>query len=140
MSYYYVTHPNVDFSATVKAPTTDKARTTFLDYLERTGRANRKTRQQLRHNLVAERIDAPEEVNADVNLKYAYIDGDDGEVAQVAYAPQPEGEFTEEETSEEATAEPVASSLPEELPVERAEREFDVAETPIAKFSLGSVK
>ena len=38
MSYYYVTHPNVDFSATVKAPSTDKARTTFLDYLERSGK------------------------------------------------------------------------------------------------------
>lgn len=142
MSYYYVTHPNIDFSATVKAPSTDKARTTFLDYLERTGRANRKYRQNIRRNTVAERIEFPEEVDTDVTLNYDYTgsNGDSEETIQVGYVP----ETSEVESPDEEGYEPMESTFESEpqsepLPVEQVEKEYDIKETPIGKMSLGSV-
>jgi len=69
---YYVTHPNIDYSAVVDAPTTEKARTVFLDYLERTGRLNRRLRQQARADMVAERLEDAGSVSADVRLSYYY--------------------------------------------------------------------
>jgi len=38
MPIYYVIHPNLEIKATVDAPSTEKARTVFLDYLERQGK------------------------------------------------------------------------------------------------------
>jgi len=142
MSYYYVTHPNLDLSATVSAPTTDKARTTFLDFMERTGRASRKVRQQLRRNLVAERISAPEEVNADVHLKYNYVDGEElgGERIQVAYAP-PEEEELEEGEFELGGEEPEEEEGEEEgeevEEIEGETEEVGASMSPIARLSLG---
>lgn len=72
MTYYYVTHPNLDISATVTAPTTEKARTTFLDYLERAGKIRRAHRGYLRENMVAERISSPGSVMSDIELDYRY--------------------------------------------------------------------
>lgn len=72
MTYYYVTHPNLGISATVTAPTTEKARTTFLDYLERAGKIRRAHRGYLRENMVAEKISSPESVMSDVQLDYRY--------------------------------------------------------------------
>ncbi len=69
---YYVTHPELGFSATVSAPTTEKARTTFLDYLERNGKAKRSERHILRRNMVVERLKDPNEVSTDVTLHYGY--------------------------------------------------------------------
>lgn len=72
MSSYYVTHPNLGISAVVDAPATEKARTTFLDWLERTGQITRGDRQRWRRNMVAERLEDPGEVMADVELHYGY--------------------------------------------------------------------
>ena len=72
MADYYVTHPNLNLSAIVHAPTTEKARTTFLDYLERSGQLSRSTRQRLRASMVAERVDDPFGLDADVELNYGY--------------------------------------------------------------------
>ncbi len=69
---YFVTHPNLDVTALVHAPSTEKARTTFLDYLERTGRISRAGRQYWRRNMVAEKMEDPYDVTADVELYYGY--------------------------------------------------------------------
>ena len=69
---YYVTHPNLDFSAKVDASSTEKARTVFLDYLERSGAISRRQRQSVRRNMVAKRLERPETVDADIELSYAY--------------------------------------------------------------------
>lgn len=131
MSYYYVAHPNEDFSATVSAPSTDKARTTFLDYLERTGRASRANRQSIRRHLIAERIDAPEEVEADVNLHYNYLNGgyDEGQ-PQVAFGGRYEGEEPLEEGEDEG------ENLSEERQPEE-EPESAVSDTPIGRLATG---
>jgi len=135
MSYYYVAHPNVDFSATVKAPSTDKARTTFLDYLERSGKASRKNRQQIRRNTVAERIEFPEEVDTDVTLYYDYTGSSNGEgeqIIQAEYNPALDREDEDEDEdyeNEEYELEPE----PEPMPIEQVEREQDIQDTPIVK-------
>ena len=143
MSYYYVTHPNMDFSATVKAPSTDKARTTFLDYLERSGKAYRKDRQLIRRNTVADRIEFPEEVDSDVSLSYNYT-GENGieeeQVIQVGYGQALDGEEPiedEDYNREPVEGEPEPESEP--MPIEQVEREQDIKDTPIGRMSLGSV-
>ena len=145
MGYYYVTHPNMDFSATVKAPSTDKARTTFLDYLERSNKAHRKDRQIIRRNTVADRIEFPEEVDTDVALSYNYTgeNGESEQVIQVGYGETLDGEEPVEDESYE-DREPVEDTFglepePESMPVERIERELDIKDTPIGRMSLGSV-
>ena len=72
MPFYYVTHPSLGFTAVIDAPSTEKARTTYLDYLERQGRVPRSERQHLRRNMVASRILDPGEVTVDINLAYGY--------------------------------------------------------------------
>ena len=139
MSYYYVAHPNLEYSATVKAPSTDKARTTYLDFLERSGRASRKNRQQLRKNTIADRIEFPEEVDSDVTLYYDYTGSGNGEgneePIQVGYEPRVE---TAEEYDEEEEYGPEPEPT-EPMPVEQIEREQGIEDTPIGKMSLGSM-
>ncbi len=73
MVAYYVTHPAIDRTAVVYAPSTEKARTTFLDWLERNGLMQRRHRQALRRDMVAERLEDPG-VPADVELHYGYAE------------------------------------------------------------------
>ncbi len=149
MSYYYVTHPNMDFSATVKAPSTDKARTTFLDYLERSGKALRKDRQLIRRNTVADRIEFPEEVDTDVSLSYNYT-GENGieeeQVIQVGYGqalvgeePIEDEDYDRDTVEDTFGLEPEPELEPEPMPIEQVEREQDIKDTPIGRMSLGSV-
>ena len=70
---YYVTHPNLGATAVVYAPSTEKARTTLLDWLERHQLMRRADRQLLRKNMVAKKLDDPN-VQADVTLHYGYRD------------------------------------------------------------------
>ena len=70
---YYVTHPMMDKSAVVYAPSTEKARTTFLDWLERNGLIRRADRQAFRNDMVAQRLDDPN-IPADIELHYGYRD------------------------------------------------------------------
>jgi len=72
MAIYYVKHPTLDLSATIDAPSTEKARTTYLDYLERGGNISRGSRQYYRRNLIADRVMDPSEVPADIHLSYGY--------------------------------------------------------------------
>jgi hypothetical protein len=69
---YFVMHPNLDIRASVEAPSTEKARTTFLDYLERTGQIDRASRQNLRRNLIASRLLDPGEAQTNISLSYGY--------------------------------------------------------------------
>ena len=141
MSYYYVTHPNMDFSATVKAPSTDKARTTFLDYLERSSKAYRKDRQQIRRNTVAERIEFPEEVDADVALSYNYTgeNGENEQVIQVGYGETLDGEEPVEDEGYRDYVEEPYEPEPEPEPEPTMPMEQDIKDTPIGRMSLGSV-
>jgi hypothetical protein len=70
---YYVMHPSLGVTSVVYAPSTEKARTTFLDWLERKGYMNRSDRQQLRKNMVAKRLE-DSNVQSDVVLHYGYQD------------------------------------------------------------------
>ena len=74
MAVYFVMHPNIEYKATVDAPSTEKARTVYLDYLERQKAIDRASRQSLRRNLVASKIDDPNEVRADIHLSYGYTE------------------------------------------------------------------
>jgi len=73
VSEYYVTHPSISLTALVKAPTTEKARTAFLDYLERSGMIARRSRQFYRENMIAERMNEDLPVRADIELSYGYV-------------------------------------------------------------------
>lgn len=72
MPTYYVKHPNIQQDAKVEAPTSEKARTEFLDFLERHGSINRRDRQSIRRNLASERLRDPDFVEAQVNLDYGH--------------------------------------------------------------------
>ena len=102
MGIYYVTHPNINISAKVEAPATEKARTTFLDYLERQGTINRADRQYWRRNMVAEKLDSPEDAFADLELYYGYQEQE----SSTPYKPQPNFEYEEPEQVEESISEP----------------------------------
>jgi len=123
MPYYYVTHPNLGFSATIEAPSTEKARTVFLDYLERQGRVLRSSRQELRRNMVADRVADPSEIFADVNLAYGYEETsfkpEYKEVLTPTRQPEPEVEEVDLPGSEMA-----------EVPIEREEAEPIEPEVP----------
>ena len=134
MPYYYVTHPNMDFSATIEAPSTEKARTAYLDYLERQGLWSRNRRQELRRNMVADRIMDPGEIQADIQLSYGY--------EGTKFAPVVGEEIQLGEQMAEVPIEPMYEEPEESLgPVER---EIPVEEprlfSPIAQVSLGGYK
>ena len=71
MRGYFVTHPRLNKTAVIHAPSTEKARTTFLDWLERNGMISRRDRQSWRRDMVAERIEDPN-VYSDAELWYGY--------------------------------------------------------------------
>ena len=95
MPNYYVTHPSIGITASVEAPTTEKARTTFLDYLERTGKVSRSSRQFLRRNMIAEKLHDAGEVFTDVELDYDYI------VPEQTFQMEPERLYEDERPEEE---------------------------------------
>ncbi|KKN16920.1 hypothetical protein LCGC14_0971250 [marine sediment metagenome] len=145
MTTYYVTHPNLGFSATVEAPSTEKARTAFLDYLERQGKISRSRRQDLRRNMVADRIADPGEVMADVNLAYGYSEASAPRFVghrEFGGVEEVEAPFVPEEDISPPTEEVV------EIPIERQEPGPPVFEeeelppepriiSPIQELSLG---
>lgn len=127
MGIYYVTHPNIDLRATVHAPSTEKARTTFLDYLERQGMAQRNQRQYLRGNMVAEKLQYPEDVTADIHLDYTYQEEPEPSsvvqpLVETAEQPLPSGEVP-------PVVPPVEIGTETVLPEEKL--------SPIARASLG---
>ena len=138
MPFYYVTHPSLGFTAVIDAPSTEKARTTYLDYLERQGMLLRSRRQELRRNMVADRIIDPGEVQVDVNLSYGY--------EGTRFAPIEREEIQLDEEIVEATTGPRREStyqdqdvdlglVKREEPVERIEEPRITS--PIAQISLG---
>ncbi len=72
MPYYSVSHPQLELTATVEAPSSEKARTTFLDYLERTHKIGRKQRQLLRQAMATKRVTDGSEGYSDLELHYEY--------------------------------------------------------------------
>jgi len=132
MAIYYVKHPTLDFSATIDAPSTEKARTTYLDYLERGGNISRSSRQYYRRNLIADRVMDPNEVPADIHLAYGY--------QEEHTRPQ---SYTREEV-EPMYREPEVGEIDlsrdemEEAPVDsRQEQSTPVGLSPIQQISLG---
>ncbi len=71
MPWYSVSHPQLEITATVDAPSTEKARTTFLDYLERNHKISRRQRQLLRQAMATKRIEEGEGYS-DLELHYEY--------------------------------------------------------------------
>jgi len=89
MSVYYVSHPEFALKAKVDAPSTDKARTTYLDYMERTGVVPRTSRQEIRRGIATKRLGDPSEFLADIELDYGYGDiGQMGSIPQLSEGPQ----------------------------------------------------
>lgn len=95
MRTYYITAPGLNIDAKVTAPSTEKARTEFLDFLERTGRIHRRDRQTLRRVMATQRLENPYEVSADVELSYV-------DRGSLAYLP----EFADSSYSEEFMLKP----------------------------------
>lgn len=79
---YYVTHPSIPLTATVDAPTTEKARTTFLDFLERSATINRRDRRQVRKGIITKLMDPNEPIAVDIALYYGYV------ASRPSYVPQ----------------------------------------------------
>jgi hypothetical protein len=73
MAYYYITHPDIPVKASVEAPTTEKARTVYLDYLERHRIVRRSQRQSLRPLMILKRMDSRDEILTDITLSYGMI-------------------------------------------------------------------
>lgn len=71
---YFTMHPTLGITGVVYAPSTEKARTTFLDWLERNGHIKRTDRQAFRKNMGAQRLDDTN-VPSDVVLHYGYAEG-----------------------------------------------------------------
>jgi hypothetical protein len=131
MSVYYVTHPNIDISAKVTAPSTEKARTVFLDYLERVGKLRRSMRGRLRENMVAEKLQDPFGVEADMELAY-------GSAGQRGYG-RPVSKFDEVlEEVELPKRNDVVYQEPQEETWSEPQPEPEMAPmSPIAQASLG---
>jgi hypothetical protein len=89
MALYYISHPSVEQKASVEAPSTDKARTTFLDWLERQNLIRRGDRQLIREGLMTKRLKDGETFPVDVELSYDFEDA-----GEYRYRPQT---FVEEE-------------------------------------------
>ena len=70
---YVVTNPSVQgVVALVNAPSTEKARTTYLDFLERSQGLDRNLRSQLRTSTLTKRIEDGSGINFTVELDYGY--------------------------------------------------------------------
>ena len=144
---YLTLHPNLSVTALVTAPTTEKARTTFLDYLERRGAIARADRSYWRRNMVAERMDNPEDVQADVELYYGYQEGGQTMPPSMTATPQyGSTPMTYEEPEEPYTEDPGRMEYEEEqhykdsapqpqAPVEEAPAPRGLS--PIQQVSLG---
>lgn len=93
---YYVTHPLLEDTAVVYAPATEKARTTFLDWLERKDIIPRSSRQYYRKDMVAERLEDPN-VPADVILHYDFEDVPAPSRLGSLFGPREEEKMSDEE-------------------------------------------
>lgn len=146
---YYVTHPNLSVTALIDAPSTEKARTTFLDYLERRNLISRTDRQYWRRNMVAERMTDAADVQADVELHYGYQEGGNTMPPSMAAVPSGMADFREFEGP--ASSDMRALEDPEgyvEEVLEAPERPTTIREvfkespgklSPIQQVSLGEV-
>lgn len=114
MPTYFVTSPFVEETAVVRgAPTSEKARTVFLDHLERSGLLPRNRRQEIRATMATKRVG--DGVDADVILEY-------GEETHLPYIVRLPSSTVGEEVEE-------STKVPEEKPKRLS---------PIAEVALGS--
>ena len=131
---YYVMSPLVEgVTALISAPSTEKARTTFLDYLERTGYIRRSQRQSYRHKIIAEKVDDPTGMGATVELSYDFS----GSVVALpgGSIDQPEG-APYEGYSQEIQSQP---SPGPQVPGPSTQGSSGFAGTPIGQASINSV-
>ncbi len=137
MTVYFVTHPNMGVTSLVTAPSTEKARTTFLDWLERNDHIRRADRQYWRKNMIAERMEDPQNVTADVDLAYGYMDSGNYRVrASEEHVQYPRREVPQrsfDTFEEEPESEPEPELEPEPEPEPKPERKL----SPIQKLALG---
>ena len=124
---YYVTHPTWDKSAVVYAPSTEKARTTLLDYLERRGLIHRRNRQAFRKDMIAERLEDPN-VPSDIVLHYGYRDATPSKVSL--------DQMFEDRPFKES--EPTEIKEPDELPDFREETSLDEELVPPPELGIES--
>lgn len=74
MAFYFIEHSSIPLKASVDAPSTEKARTEYLDYLERNSIIPRSKRQLVRRGLILKRMKSSDEISTDVVLSYGYSD------------------------------------------------------------------
>jgi len=108
MATYYVFHPNVEVTAEVEAPDTKKARTTYLDYLARSGRISWDQRGNLRDGIKIDQMQ-PGEMQTSVALNYSR----DAEPEEEMELPGPPPELEEYEAPPEYG--PPEESPPDEI-------------------------
>ena len=134
MSTYYTTHPNLSVTALVDAPTTEKARTTFLDYLERRGLISRADRSYWRKNMIAEHMADPSDVQTDVELYYGYQEG--GQQMPPSMAATPSGGVDLQEVEGSSAEDPLGEYEPSfEDYANMEEAGHPVQATPAPKLS-----
>lgn len=111
---YFLSHPTLGISAVVYAPTTEKSRTTFLDWLERNGLIKRADRHTFRRDMSTKRLEDPN-IPADVVLHYGYSEIEIPRYRDTEVHGQPGGTQRFYETSMEATGEPSEEELIDEV-------------------------
>lgn len=94
MPTYFVASTELEQTAEVEAPTPRKARTTFLDYLERGDEIDRNQRQMIRETMATKKV-RPGSTGADIRLDYDMRDG------HVPFSPEPVQRFERFEEVEE---------------------------------------
>lgn len=113
MPYYSVSHPQLELTATVEAPSSEKARTTFLDYLERTGKARRDQRQLLRRAMATKKLEDENEGYSDLVLHYEYERAPEESILQLG-EPEPSFEdYSNLEQVEQPPEQPPVTGQPQ---------------------------
>lgn len=112
MNTYYLSHPQIEQTAVVEAPSTETARTTFLDYLERNSIISRRQRQSLRKDMIAHRVDDPSEFQPDITLSYGYTEGGTVKLEEPGVALEEVPETAESEEENANLESPVKSTSP----------------------------
>lgn len=133
MPVYLISHPNYPEigTAKVEAPTTEKSRTTFLDYLERTGKVSRSARQMVRRGMITGRLEDPDSITADVDLSYEYGVGDSPLIGRALDIPL--------DTGYEQAFEPVVQEQQQSVQQRQLQEQPKTTRqlSPIARASLG---
>lgn len=129
MNTYFLMLPSLGSTAIVEAPSTDKARTAFLDYLERNGSIPRNQRRLNRKNMATKLLADGADVPADIHIPYDYT------WDQPPLAPDEAIDYIATDSQSFTASNPLPPSVPE--PVEAPQLPPQQTMSPLARAALG---